>query len=446
MKALTTLRTHNLSSRSGVAASVHTLLANVLILGLNVVTGIITARILGPGGRGEQAAIILWPQFLAYTFTLGLPSALLYNLKRYPDQASRLFSAALLLATSMGGAATVVGVLFISYWLPDDYSPAVVRFAQLCMLISPVALLGVVLTAALQAREEFTLYNAVRYLQPLLTLLALVLLAATHHLTPFTAALSYLLPGVPVLLWLVARLWRLYRPNWQGVSPAFRRLTSYGLRSYGADLAGTLANQLDRVLVVGFLNPVAMGLYVVAFSLSRTLHIFQASVVPVLFPKAAGRSTEAVVALTGRAARVSLAVTALPGAGLLVLGPWVLNLIYGSEYLGAVPLFRILVVEAMVSATTPILVQAFMAVDRPGVVTILQSIGVGITVSLLLVLVTRYGLKGAGFALLISALAQLTFAYLSFPLVLKARPPRLWLSRAEILGWRRRRSSDESSQ
>jgi O-antigen/teichoic acid export membrane protein len=63
-----------------------------------------------------------------------------------------------------------------------------------------------------------------------------------------------------------------------------------------------------------------------------------------------------------------------------------------------------------------------------------------------LVLVTRYGLKGAGFALLISALAQLTFAYLSFPLVLKARPPRLWLSRAEILGWTRRRSSDERSQ
>ena len=65
----------------GMAATVQTLLANVLILGVNFGTGIITARLLGPVGRGEQAAIILWPQFLAYALTLGLPSAMLYNLR-----------------------------------------------------------------------------------------------------------------------------------------------------------------------------------------------------------------------------------------------------------------------------------------------------------------------------------------------------------------------------
>src|SRR5918997_5012755 len=87
------------TSRSGLAATAQTLLANILILSLNFGTGIITARILEPSGRGELAALIMWPQFLAYTLTLGLPSALLYNLKRYPDRAPRLFSAALLLGT-----------------------------------------------------------------------------------------------------------------------------------------------------------------------------------------------------------------------------------------------------------------------------------------------------------------------------------------------------------
>ena len=78
------------TSRSGVAATAQTFLANVFILGINAGTGIITARLLGPSGRGELAAMIMWPQFLAYCLTLGVPSALLYNLKRYPGQASSL--------------------------------------------------------------------------------------------------------------------------------------------------------------------------------------------------------------------------------------------------------------------------------------------------------------------------------------------------------------------
>jgi O-antigen/teichoic acid export membrane protein len=52
----------------------------------------------------------------------------------------------------------------------------------------------------------------------------------------------------PVLLWMLVRLWRFYRPVWRGLESAFKRLTSYGLRSYGMDLLGTLAGYLDQVL------------------------------------------------------------------------------------------------------------------------------------------------------------------------------------------------------
>ena len=65
-----------LQGRGATAATLQTALARVLILAINMGTGIITARFLGPQGRGEQAAIILWPQLLAYLMTLGLPAAL----------------------------------------------------------------------------------------------------------------------------------------------------------------------------------------------------------------------------------------------------------------------------------------------------------------------------------------------------------------------------------
>lgn len=415
----------------GMAATVQTLLANILILGVNFGTGIITARLLGPTGRGEQAAIILWPQFLAYALTLGVPSAMLYNLRRYPERASQLLPAALLLVTFMGGVATAVGMLFVPGWL-TEYSPQVVRFAQWTMLAAPLFLFYALFVDILRAREEFTLFNVVRYSQPLLTLLALILVISVHRLTPFSAALAYLLPSIPIVLWMSVRFWKLYQPTWRGLGSSFKYLTSYGSRSYGIDLLANLTLQLDRVLVVGLLSPAAMGLYVVALSLAQMIQVFGTAVVSVLFPKASGRTIEEATALVGRAARVSIAVTVLAAIGLTLLTPWALGLFYGQEYLDAIPVFRLLLFVVALDGATWVLAQTFMAVDRPGVVTVLQGVGFGLSIPLLLMLIPPYGLLGAGLALLLSNAARLIFVVVSYPVILKIRPPRLWPNRTDF--------------
>jgi O-antigen/teichoic acid export membrane protein len=407
------------------------LLSNILILGLNASTGIIVARLLGPEGRGEMEAMGLWPVVFGSALALGLPSALLYNLKRYPDRGSEVFAAALLLATFLGVSATMAGVLIIPLWL-TEYSLEATRLAQLVMLTAPLVLLQAVLTFALQAREEFALYNAFRYTTPLLTLLALGMLALAHHLTPFNAALAYLLPGIPFTIWMLVRLWRTYQPAWRGLTWAFKSLISYGSRSCGVDLVGQLAQQLDRVLVLGLLSPKAMGLYVVAMSLAGMLHVFPSAAVSILFPKASGRNVDEVVSLAGRAARGSIAATALAAIGLALFSPWALTFFYGQEYLAAIPIFRLLLFALVFGGLSWVLSQALMAMNRPEIVTALEGIYVGLSLSLVLALVPLYGLKGAGLAILISSAIRFVLVASSFPLILKARIPRLWPSRTDL--------------
>lgn len=423
------------SSRRGKAAVAQTLLVNVLILGINLLTGVITARLLGPVGRGEQAAITLWPQALAYALTLGLPSALLYNLKRRPEQSSQLFAAALLLGLGMGTVATVAGMFLIPLWL-TEYSTQVVHFAQWSMLAAPVMLFTLTFGFALQARGDFHIFNAVRYLNPLMTLAALIALAATGHFTPFNTALAYILPTIPTFLWVLTRLWRAYRPVWRGLRPAFGGLVSYGTRSYGVDLMGQLSLQMDRLFVIGLLAPAAMGIYVVALSLAQMLNVFQAAAVAVLFPKASELGTEGVIRLTGRTVRATTAVTALAAAGLALFGPLALRLVYGPEFVEAVPTLRILLLVMLLNGASLVMVQAFMALGRPGVVNLFQVASLALTVALLSVLVPRYELQGVGFALLISAGARFAFVVLSFPLLLGTRAPRLWPSTDDIAGVR----------
>lgn len=413
------------------AVSAQTFLVSVAVLLLNLLTGVVTARFLGVAGRGEQEAMGVWPLFLAQAFTLGLPSALVYNLKKAPRNASKLFSASVISGLLAGSLAVAVGAALIPLWLAQ-HSAVLIGSAKILLLFAPAVLLDEIFSSALRARDDYTLYNVIRFLRPLATIGALLTLALLGLLTPFRACLCYLVPSLPISVWLLRRLWHLYRPTWRNLGREARSLSSYGLRSYGVDLLGALSLQLDKALVVGLLSASSMGLYVVALSLAKMLNIFQAAAITVLFPQASGLSADEAVDLAGRTARISTALTVVAAALLGILGPWVLELLYGPEFRGGANLMRLLIVVTIFEGTGSVLAQAFMATDRPGLITLLQGLGLLLNLPLLLVLVPAFGLLGAGVSLLLTSFVRLLAILLAFPRVLATPPPRLWLNASDL--------------
>lgn len=420
-----------LQGQDSASATLQTLLSKAFILAINVATGIITARFLGADGRGEQAAIVLWPQFLAYLMTLGIPSSLIYNLKRHRDRESEIFSAALILSIGLGLLTIGVGVAFIPQWM-TQYSASTVQTAQWFMLAAPLSLLSITFSSALQAKDDFTTPNQALYGSPLLTLAGLIGLVATGKLTPLTAGLAYALPSIPSTLWLMLRLQTLFQIQWNHFLVSAKLLLDYGLRSYGVDILGTLSLQIGQVLVVGLLSPANMGLYTVALSLSRMLNLVQSSIVTVLLPKAANRPIAEICTLTSRVARISLAFTLGIAAIVAGIAPTLLHWLYGAEFLQAVTVLQILLLEVVLGSTVWILAQAFMAAGRPGIVTLLQGIGLGLTLPLMLMLIPRYGLVGAGLSLLGSTIIRLGFILVCFLWVLKVPIPSLLLAGEDI--------------
>jgi O-antigen/teichoic acid export membrane protein len=409
---------------SSTGAVLQSVAVKVLIIGVNILTGIITARALRPEGRGELAAMILWPVFLASLLTLGVPSALTFQLKRNPGKQSQLMGAALLIAILAGAAAALLGILFMRAWIPQ-YPPRVILFARLFLLSAPIGTLLAVGRAGLESRGDFTASNKILICSPASTLFCLVALLAAHSMTPFSASLAYVPVGIAPLVWMAFRLRRDFLPSLQDFRQSSRQLFSYGIRSYGIDLCGTMALYVDQALVVRLLAPDQMGTYVVALSLSRMLTLFHTSVVMVLFPKAVSRLPREVAAMTSRATRMSTILCALAGMGIAALGPQALSLLYGKEFRGAGVALRILVLEVVLGGAAQVLSQAFMALGRPGVITGLQVTGLTLTVPLMLVLVPRFGIVGASVALLGSTVVRLVFVLASFPLFLKMRVPNL---------------------
>lgn len=417
--------------RRGMRAVFHSILSKVLILGLQAGTGIVTARWLGPAGRGELAAMILWPLFIASVTTLGVPSSLIYYLRHRPELRAKLIAHGLCMAAVLGVIAALLGALILPWWL-HQYARPIVLAAESFLITVPLCAVTLVGRAVLEASHEFSSSNAIQTLTPFVTLVGLLIFVSAHRMSPYTAAIAYIAASLPAFFYMLVRVHRVGMTRSRFHLSIVRQILGYGIRSYGVDVLGTLALQVDQVLVVSLLSPSAMGSYVVVLSLSRMLNLFQNSVVMVLFPKAAGRSTKEVLVMTGNAVRISGLVTALCGVFVCVGGPTLLRFLYGQEYVGAVGALRILVVEVVLSGATFVLAQAFMALDRPGVVTILQGAGLSLCVPMMLWLIPRYGIYGAAISLLASTVMRLILVCAGFRIFLKSTPPRLLPTSADV--------------
>ena len=254
---------------ASVRATLTTTGTNVLVLALNLGTGLLTARFLGPEGRGEFAAMVLWPQFLASLLTLGLPQATTFNIVRHPEdqQAGHRRPAC---------SSLVLGLVAIGAGLRGD--PGLDRPLRsgrgpvrpgddAVRAADPVHVVG---ERAASRRTAPSPLNGNLYLQPALTLAALGVLAASRplhavhrgardHAGPAAGVSRPTSPGCGAIS---ARAW-----SSRCATPPL--LLRYGLRSCGIQLLGALSQQFDRVFVLGVLSPAAMGLYVVARSAAQ---------------------------------------------------------------------------------------------------------------------------------------------------------------------------------
>lgn len=400
-------------------------MTNGLVLGVNVLTGVVTARVLGPEGRGEFAAITLWPPLLGWAFAFALPSALVYHAKKDPQRRRATVGMAMMLSAIGGLLAFSVGEALLPQLLRHA-SPGILREARWMMTFAATTTVATVLTALLQLEERFRLYNRARYAPLLLTLIALLVLAFLGALTPFTAALAYLLPGVPVFFFLAWwALWRV-RPTARDASGSLRPLLSYSVRAYGGEAAGTLLAQLDKVFLVNLLMPASYGVYVVVFNLSRIITALSAAAAPVLLPRSAGRCAADVARMTGQVLRVALPLMLLAAAAFVLAGGQLLRWLYGPQFASGEWALSGLVLESVISSVTYIITQPYLALNRPGVITVIQATSLPVLALAMAILVPRWGIDGAALGLLVSTLYRALATYCGFKGLLRVPAPRLW--------------------
>ena len=422
---------HALGIRPGVMRVIETIGNAVLIVLVNIATGVITARLLGPEGRGQLASILLGLQIASLLAIVGLPASSIYHIKKNPEDRPRIVGSVFILAIFFGSIAAVIGWVAIPYWL-DNLPPVIVAAAQFTVLLTPLLSLFQVTTPVLRARDGFAIFNAVRLLPHTLTLLSLILLALNNLRSPVVISLTYSLTHIAILIWPLLWIWRDCRPLLTQNSATIGLLLRFTGRSLAVDVANTISTYIDRILLVYLMAPSAVGLYVVAVNMAHPLKEIGWSIALVLFPKASGYERDQAIDISGLATRAGLLVMIAAGMPLVIIAPIFLRVLFGEEFMPAAPVFRLLAIATILGSTADIMAQAFMATGKPGVVSILRSSELAMLVALLGYFVPQYGLMGAAWAILAAASVRFLSIWASYPLLLGKAPPRLYLSPSDI--------------
>jgi O-antigen/teichoic acid export membrane protein len=377
-----------------------TFLTQVLVLFIALGNGAITARWLGPAGKGMLGLALLLPTMLGLFLSGGLGAANVYfgGSKRLGIPILSVNSVAFAIIASTLGFLVIVG-LTLTGWLTKLVPGVPVWALLLATLALPIGLLSGYFSAILQGLRQITALNAISLGQGTVGLLLTFGLVAGLGWGLAGGILAALLSGLSGLIGMAVFVHRAggkFRPRWE--RPIMHKTLSYGLRGYVGNLLQFFNYRLDAFIVNYFIGPAGAGIYGVAVAMAEMLWYLPNSVGFVIFPKAAATSPEEMNRFTPRVFRVTLGLTALGAAALALLGRLLIDLIYSSAFASAyVPLVALLPGVVLLGGakvlTNEIAGRGYLQYNS-----INSGIALVLTIILDLVLIPRYGVLGAAVA------------------------------------------------
>ncbi len=329
---------------------------------VNLLTGIIVARLLGTDGRGELAAILAITQVATWIFAMGCNQAASFHLARHPDDGHLLIGGWLLLLAPLAvlGVIATVAVLPVALSAQRD---AVVVMAQLFATTILAGLVLELLNGVILGDHRFILWNWLRLAQPAGVACLYVVLWRLDALTLSSALVVN--AAMTVLLSISAGLWALRRYGRPRLDGQLARSTFwFGFRVHGSNVAGTVNGRLDLAIIPAFLGASSVGLYSVAANVAAIVGTLAGTVVALVLPAAARRAERGPSTVVA-SMYVAFGVGVLGALIIGLLADVTLRLLYGDAFVAATEPLRVLLVGYVLLMPGLVLSQGLSAANRP---------------------------------------------------------------------------------
>ena len=369
-------------------------LARLCVIACGVVTGIATARALGPQGRGQYFAVVTAAGLISQTLNLGLTSSNVFLGARdrasiWPLLMNSVWLAAGAAAVGCGAVLMFGPKLVRALVVPDEMLWAV-------CIISAATLLWNLVLSLLVAMERFAATNLWQVGNALLTLAAIVscaLLGATPTQFALATAATATITAVGLCMFIA---------RGRTASPAFswplaRAGIGFSARAYGTLLLGYFLQRSGAGLVAVGSTAVQLGEYSIASQIFDVLLIVPGSISMVLFPALVRRERDSWPEVRRTVALTVALMLVLCGLAALT-APWLIPLIFGPRYRGAVPLLWCLLPAVLAYSITSVLSQYLAARSFPLSLLVAWGLGLGLSTVIGPAMTAQHGAAGAALA------------------------------------------------
>lgn len=321
---------------------------NVLNAGVIFATSVLLARVLTPDGRGDLANLILWPAFLSHIFLAGVHVFLSRATANRPEDAARNYRTglmALTLACSLAVVVYGIGIFCAILFQGEKFD---ITATIIATLIIPLSAWNTMQIQMELGRHNLGAYNYGRasFAFAHFSLVAVFwfshLRAPIDYLWAFIVAALFAAVSTHILIHRAllrqpsgstsedtARLGETFRTAWPfGLSVALI----------------TLASTADKIVVNLFFDAYAMGVYVIALALSQVQSVVNEAVSPLFFARVAqkDRIDKIESDWLGMRLRQSIVINGSIGAGMVLIAPFLIPLVYGQVYVDSISIVILL--------------------------------------------------------------------------------------------------------
>ena len=397
--------------------TLHIIASRGMLLILGVATGILTARLLGPEGKGLLAKLLVLPMLAAALGEMGIRQSIAYLVgqQRYKEADIQASMMALFLMTASVGLAVVL----IGYWALGVFDSGWVLPLVVASL-APLALLQKYAGGLFLGRQRIERINYIQLLHQggrFVLVAALVALAGWGVLGAGVGFVAAQGAALALLLFWVGRRASL-RPRW--ISPIPTELLKRGL-VYGVSLLVLVLNYRVNILMLGKMRgDASVGIFTTGMAICELLRQLPLAVGAVLFshsvgwrPGQAERKLRSVVLL----ARIILFLAIVSAGVIAAVAWWVVPFAYGQAFQDSARVVWVLL-PGTVALSAFLTLHLFAAGQgRPELALYAFGPGLVLNVVLNLCLIPKWDYLGAALGSVISY----AFAVLIFLLLFRRR-------------------------
>ena len=381
------------------------------LIGLLLV--VLVARFYGPEGNGVFAVALLLPSALIQILNLGLPSSNVFFLGKNLNLINEIFILNFWITLILCIFGFFFGIMLITFFHDVLFPNIDYNLLWIALLSFPLGLIQTIINSLFHALEKFRLYNILLIL-PSITLVVSILFLNLIQKTEIQYLIgSQFISSIFTIIVSVFWIREIDLPNKLNLQfkDLPRQIIKFGIKSHLSNLVSFINYKVDIFLANFFLGPIAVGIYVIAVSLSERLWIFSHSASAVIFPRLARMSDNESErkSLTPLISRWVLFITLIFACISFYIIDFLVQFFFGSEYLEASLIFLLLLPGVLFLSCSRILSNDIASRGKPEFNLFISFVVLAIGIIGNLILIPIFQLEGAACATSISYFFHLLF-------------------------------------